>query len=39
MTYKDVILLAKKIGVGILVFLVPLLIFFFALLIVQAVLN
>jgi hypothetical protein len=39
MTSNDFLLLAKKIGVGILVFLIPLLIFFAGLLIVQTVLK
>ncbi len=39
MSYKDVILLAKKIAVAILVFLVPLIILFLALFTARAVLR
>ena len=39
MTQNDFYLLTKKIAVGILVFLVPLLIFFVGLLIVQSILK
>lgn len=39
MTQHDLVLLAKKIGVSVLVFLIPLAIFFIGLLIVQRVLG
>jgi hypothetical protein len=39
MKFQDILLLAKKIAVGIIIFLIPLIIFLFGLLIVQNVLK